>query len=295
MGTQGFLERLLEIIARREGAFGDLLAEGLARAAVGNQLSDAAKALMPHGVAPIGEFELEPPRIILMHSLLYPMEPRVHQPLIHDVAFIYAAWTFNQWSPGSTKVTNQVVRDVAEAFWGSEEAGVFNTYDGKALQAKIIQNRVIMEDSLGLCNFTWPIVYSFATPDMVGDPTLEERLFEAVTGHPAEELREASERVANLQRAILIREGRQPEADLPPAYNFSEPVGGSGYHRTAVPGPGDEPVDMTGNVLDRGKYDSMLREYYRLRGWDDKGVPEPATLAALGLETLAPAGGATSE
>jgi aldehyde:ferredoxin oxidoreductase len=27
----------------------------------------------------------------------------------------------------------------------------------------------------------------------------------------------------------------------------------------------------------------MLSEYYALRGWDDSGVPLPATLARLGL------------
>jgi aldehyde:ferredoxin oxidoreductase len=30
--------------------------------------------------------------------------------------------------------------------------------------------------------------------------------------------------------------------------------------------------------------DLMLPEFYRLRGWDDNGVPTDATLASLGLK-----------
>jgi aldehyde:ferredoxin oxidoreductase len=55
-----------------------------------------------------------------------------------------------------------------------------------------------------------------------------------------------------------------------------------------VPGPGDEPVNVTGNVLDRDKFVSMLKEYYRLRGWDEEtGLPLARTLSALGLDDLA--------
>jgi aldehyde:ferredoxin oxidoreductase len=32
----------------------------------------------------------------------------------------------------------------------------------------------------------------------------------------------------------------------------------------------------------------MLREYYALRGWDERGVPTPERLAALGLSNTAP-------
>jgi len=54
-----------------------------------------------------------------------------------------------------------------------------------------------------------------------------------------------------------------------------------------MPGPGAQPVDMTGNVLDRDKFTTMLREYYQLRGWDkDTGLPTRETLARLGMEDI---------
>ena len=54
-----------------------------------------------------------------------------------------------------------------------------------------------------------------------------------------------------------------------------------------APGPGDEPVNTAGKVLDRDKYRDMLREYYRLRGLDeDSGLPKKETLSALGMSDL---------
>jgi aldehyde:ferredoxin oxidoreductase len=39
---------------------------------------------------------------------------------------------------------------------------------------------------------------------------------------------------------------------------------------------------MTGNTLDREKFADMLKEYYRLRRWDQEtGLPYVETLAAL--------------
>ena len=52
-----------------------------------------------------------------------------------------------------------------------------------------------------------------------------------------------------------------------------------------VPGPGDSDVDMTGKTLDRAKYMEMLKDFYRLRGWDETtGIPKKETLKKLGLE-----------
>jgi aldehyde:ferredoxin oxidoreductase len=290
IGTQEFLEKLLYSVAHREG-FGDILAEGMARVATAEGVSAEARALMGQEVAPIGQFELQPPRLNVVHSLLYYMEPRVHQPLLHDTGFVMVPWTLNQMHPGSTPITNKAFRNIAKAFWGSEAAGALNTYEGKALAAKLIQNRVYLMDSLGLCDFTWPIIYSFATPDNVGDPDLEAKLYSAVTGHPAEELARCAETIANLQRAILIREGRKmPDADYPQEYNFTEPWRGSGTHGMLVPGEGDSAVDMAGNILDKDRFTVMLKEYYRLRGWDEEtGIPRADTLRTLGLEDVAAA------
>jgi aldehyde:ferredoxin oxidoreductase len=288
VGTREFLEKLLHSIAYREG-FGDVLAEGMVRA--GEKISDEARAMFPYNLAPIGKHDLFPPRVIMVHALLYPMEPRVHHNVLHETAWVYLAWVFHQLDPGLTPITTKVVHDIAKAFWGSDEAGDLSSYEGKALAAIKVQNRNYSRDSLGLCDFAYPITYSFNTPDHVGDPDLEAKLFTAVTGIAGEEVDRCGERVCNLQRAILVREGRRvPDDDFPPEYNFTEPLEAiPHFPAMVVPGPDEEIVDIKGKVLDRDKFTSMLQEYYRLRGWDEEtGLPQAETLVALGLDDLVP-------
>jgi aldehyde:ferredoxin oxidoreductase len=285
IGTREFLVKLIHSVAYREG-FGDVLAEGLVRI---DRVSAKARALFPYNLAPIMANDFNPPRVYFVNALLYPMEPRVHHNYLHETVFVYAAWLQNKARPGSTMVTTKVVHDIARAFWGSEAAGDFSSYEGKALAARMTQNRTCLKESLGLCDFAYPITYSLNTPDHVGDPELGAKLFNAVTGIAGEELEQYAERIYNLQRLILLREGRKvPEADFPPEYNFTEPLlAGSEFGVEMVPGPGDEPVRVIGNVLDRNKFTAMLKEYYRLRGWDeDTGIPRAGTLAALGMDDL---------
>lgn len=284
IGSREFLEKLLQSIVYRKG-FGDILAEGLVRAR--EKIPEKARELYPRSIAPIGQRDLAPPRAYIVHSLTYPMEPRTHQPLIHETGFLGAAWMANRMQPGSTGVTSRVYRQIAKIFWGSEEAADASSYQGKALAAKMIQDRVYLKDSLGLCDWAWPISYSIAKPDHIGDPTLEARFFTAVTGLPGEILQQCASRIFNQQRTILLREGRKvPESDYPLEYNFTEPLEGNGRgDPLLVPGPGDEPVNAVGNRLDKARFIAMLKEYYRLRGWDaETGLPLRETLAKLGLE-----------
>jgi len=291
IGTREFLERLLHSIAYREG-FGDILAEGMTR--VKEKVSNKARALISPKITAIGRHDEMPPRAFVTHALLYPMEPRLHHPPLHETAYVWVAWTVNQSQPQLSPVTTKVFHDVAKAFWGSDEAGDVTSYEGKALAAVKIQNRTYIKESLVLCDFVWPITYSFNTPDHVGDPDLEAKIFTAVTGVAGEKLDRYGERICNLQRAILLREGRKlPEADFPPEYNFTVPLPttDSFGRPTMVPGPGEEVVNAGGNLLDREKFTRILKEYYRLRRWDEEtGLPQPETLAALGLDDLLPSG-----
>ncbi len=286
IGTREFLEKMLHSIAYREG-FGDILAEGLARA--GEKVSDKARAKFAYNFMPIGSHDQFPPRVFVAHALLYPMEPRGHHNILHETAWLNIAWSSNQTQPDLSPVTTEVVHGIARAFWGSEEAGEFTSYEGKALAAKKVQDRTYNRDSLGLCDFAYPITYSFNTPDHVGDPDIEAKFFTAVTGIAGEELDRYGERIFNLQRAILLREGRKvPEADFPPEYNFTEPLPAiANFEDMMVLGPGGKAVSAAGRVLDRDRFISMLKEYYHLRGWDEEtGLPKLETLAALGLDDL---------
>lgn len=278
MGTLDFLRTLMHAIAYREG-FGDKLAEGLVRA--GDLVKPEAKALFRRTVAPIDHYYLSNPRAYIIMSLFYPAEPRVHHLNYHEPVFVHHAWMSELNQPGSTGVTWETVKTIARLFWDSEKAADFLGYEGQARAAVTIQNRTYLKEMLGLCDWVYPISYSFVTPDHVGDPLLEAKVFNAVTGLDPALLKTYSERCYNLFRIIMLREGRQaPQADYPQDYLFSEPLSG---RAPLMPGQDGRAVNPIGNKLDRQKFEAMLQEYFRLRGWDQNGIPKPETLAALGL------------
>jgi aldehyde:ferredoxin oxidoreductase len=286
MGTRKFLETLLHVIAHREG-FGDVLAEGVMRAK--EHVSKDAQALMSHAVAPIGRHDNVPPRAYIVNALLYPFEPRMHPITVHELIYACIPWRQHQADPNLTPITPEIFCQIAKTFWGSEDAADQTTYKGKALAAKNIQNRTYLRDSLGLCDFVWPITYSLNTPDHLGDPALEGKIFTAVTGIPASELDTYAERIFNMQRLILVREEhRIPDDDYPPEFNFILPLKTNPHGMPVmVPGPGAKSVSATGKVLDRDKFTTMLKEYYGLRGWDEvTGLPTKDTLNILGMEDM---------
>jgi aldehyde:ferredoxin oxidoreductase len=264
IGSREFLDKLCHSIAYREG-FSDILAEGFARSL--DKIPSKARDLL--STASGGGLDASPPGAIIAHVLLRSMEPRTHQALIHEITRLRRVWLTARSRPDDSPVTNEVFYGIARAFWGGEEAGDLSSYEGKALAVKKIQDRTYLRDTLGLCDAAWPINYSYNTPDHIGDPDLEAKLFSAVTGIPGEELETYANNIVSMQREILLREGRKiPEADYPSESNFIATSGGTGGQQFLIPGPDDTAIDVAGKVLDKREYTNMLKEYYRLRKWD---------------------------
>lgn len=92
-------------------------------------------------------------------------------------------------------------------------------------------------------------------------------------------IHEAANRIYTLIRAFWIREYEAAgvrwtyEHDLPPVKWFVQPL---------TRGP------LKGSKLDMDGYMGMLKHYYKLRGWDDNGIPTRFTLDRLGLGYVAP-------
>ena len=63
-------------------------------------------------------------------------------------------------------VSTDVLRAIAKRFFGGENAFDFSTYDGKALAAKMIQDREYAKECLILCDFSWPMRYIRHSEDM---------------------------------------------------------------------------------------------------------------------------------
>lgn len=289
LGALDFFKKLAGMIARREG-FGDVLAEGLLRA--GESLGEKAQAQFSNEVSGVGSGAGYSPREYITNGLLYALEPRQPIAMLHEVSRIIGQWVVNQGAPGATPVTADIYRAVAERFWGNEQAWNLATPEGKAQAAARIMDRTYVKDSLLLCDSNWPLMVSNTTPDKVGDPTLESRLFTAVTGIETDEggLYRYGERIFNLQRTILLREGRKPKADdVPAEFNFTDPVKTVFMNpEVIVPGQDKEVICLKGKTLDRKIYEGMREEFYRLRGWDpETGLQREETLVKLGLEDLA--------
>ena len=295
IGSLDFIETLVLKIARLEG-FGAVLAGGLLNAAA--QLGEKAVSLAAGFAATrTGEGHDYDPRLILTTALLYATELRRPVQQLHAVAGnLLVSWSnWHRGSPGAFFSTADL-REVARRFWGGELAADFSTYAGKALAAKLAQDRAYAQESLVLCDVHWPFVITSAghPGGHVGDPALESRVVAAVTGRrldPADLLR-TGERIFNLQRAILLRQGWQGRRDdrlmefyhtvpLAPGAVFFNPEGD-------MPGPDGTVISRLGAVVERGRFEDLKSEYYGLRGWDvATGYPTVKKLVDLDLRDVA--------
>lgn len=135
--------------------------------------------------------------------------------------------------------------------------------EGKGKLVKTLQDNRAYVDSLGLCTVVRG-AYKFTT-----SPASETLL--AVTGYDfAPHLMTIGERISNLERLNLVREGIGRKDDtLPP--RMKEPVPN---------GP------AAGHFISDEMLNTMLNEYYIERGWDDQGRPKPETLERLELTKL---------
>ncbi|NYE56668.1 aldehyde ferredoxin oxidoreductase family protein [Carboxydothermus ferrireducens] len=129
--------------------------------------------------------------------------------------------------------------------------------EGKANWAKLFQDLTAVIDSLGLCLFT-----SFA---LNADDYRE--LFNYIVGenYTTEDILTAGERIWNLERVFNLKAGIDASQDTLPKRLLEEPVpdGPSKGHKHRLA--------------------ELLPEYYKVRGWDEKGVPTAEKLQALGL------------
>ncbi len=171
--------------------------------------------------------------------------------------------------------------------WAMEVKGLeMDTYNPPALPAMVIafgtsplggahetghsrevQDQRAVSDSLGLCRY-----HTYA----IG-PELQAALLQAVTGEKrtVQDLVAAGERIWNLERGFLAREGFGPEDDRLPRRSKADAL---------TVGP------RAGAVLTAAAEAEALAGYYGARGWDPKrAAPLPATLQRLGLADVADA------
>jgi aldehyde:ferredoxin oxidoreductase len=230
-GNHKAMVELVKKIARREG-IGDLLAEGTMRVAAKIGKGTEAFAINAKG--------LELPAY----------EPRGSKSL----GFNYA--TSNIGGSHSYGYATQ------EVFGASYPRRVDRFAEEENADIVIFnQNNVAMNEVGIACAFSrgW-------------FPRLYDKLLLAATGIDkiAEKgyLMQVGERIVNLERAFIVREGFGRKQDTLPQRMLSEPL-----HTRGAPGEGQ----MIRNL------DKFLDRYYELRGWTPQGIPSPEKLNELGL------------
>ena len=144
-------------------------------------------------------------------------------------------------------------------FGGTKEIPRFSLLQSP-IAIRNMQNTCILQDSLGVCRFTG---FSFSS-----DPWA--RMVSGVTGRDfsVAKLEEIENRIATLERLFNIEAGLAAEDDSLPARFDELPIVVEGKERR----------------VSSEEQERMRRDYYRVRGWDERGRPTPGTLRTLRIE-----------
>ncbi len=292
MGNWEFFESIVAKVTHLEG-YGSVLAQGAIRTAqeIGGQSPEIVRSILSRSGFNITNYD---PRFFPPTAILHATDPYPRTAL-HEIGTPMLHWCMWRATFGfGAKMSTQTLLKASELFWGGKEAIDFSTYAGKDKMTNLIQNRAYAKETMVGCDFFYPIIGSEKVRKHVGDPTVEARLLSAVTGieYSQDDYMRLGERVFNLQRAILLREGHDGRADdVLPNVVFKEPWVkdethfGSMNPKSMVPGPGGKQTSRKGQMMDRDTFKLMLDEYYQERGWDvETGYPSKEHLQELSLD-----------
>ncbi|MEW6606865.1 MAG: aldehyde ferredoxin oxidoreductase family protein [bacterium] len=158
--------------------------------------------------------------------------------------------------------------DKLREIYGDEVSSDPDSYKGKARIVWWSENLYAVVDSLGICKF----ITKYFSPDLLGFEEFSKLIYYGTGIRMLEkELFEIGERITNIERMFLVREGIRREHDnLPSRYFQPMPLGKN-----------------RGKRINTQSFNNMLDEYYQLHGWDKRtGTPTKDTLKRLHLDKI---------
>jgi len=155
----------------------------------------------------------------------------------------------------------------AKAMFGFDKGLDPNSYKDKGKSVRYYSILCTLCDTIGICKFNTRWV-----GNPIGIREMAELLY-STTGvrMDEEQMIEVAERINNVERAFLVREGITRADDVIEGRAMDEPVPSGPYK---------------GERLDREAFSGMLDDYYEAVGWDKKtGIPTRATLSRWASKT----------
>jgi aldehyde:ferredoxin oxidoreductase len=237
-----------EAVARRDG-FGDVLAEGVRRAAEAIGPDAVAYALHVKGLEMV-PFEPRTQTNLALGYATAPIGPR-YDICEHDWDYdVKTGWPHTLDSSRTLGIIDRIPM---------EYVGIDKVRNFKALN-----NLWSGADALDLCIFAIAPTRVFTLEEMA-------EMVAAVTGWNTSsyEIMRFGERRNHLMRAYNIREGMTSADDVLPARFFDEPIAQGAW---------------AGTRINRDSFAEAILAYYRMMGWDDAGRPRYETLVDHHLE-----------
>jgi aldehyde:ferredoxin oxidoreductase len=248
-GSAEAMVQMVEQIAAREG-FGDLLAEGTARAAqhIGAEAEALAVVVKGH------DLPAHMPEVKRSLGLIYAVNPfgADHQSSEHDPAYEEDCDDYLE------RLAALDLLDLQPQYSLESEKIRFALYS---------QRFYSLADSVNVCQFVWgPAWQLYDCNQLV-------QMVRAVTGWDVSlwELMKVGERRLNMMRAFNTREGFTREHDVLPPKVLRAKVGGL----------------SDGFFVDPVELERAKDTYYAMSGWDAKGNPTRAKLEELGIGWVA--------
>jgi aldehyde:ferredoxin oxidoreductase len=249
-GNAEAMVKMTEMIGKREG-FGDVLAEGSARAAArlgrGREFLTTSKGQ---------EAPAHMPQVKRGLGLIYAVNPfgADHASSDHDPSY---------------EDDYEIFKDRLAALGLTKPQEPLSLGPEKINFARKTQHLFSVTDSLNICQLAFgPAWQLYGPEEMV-------KAVRAVTGWEVdlEELLTVGERRLNMMRAFNAREGIKREQDTLPERFFNRALKGG---------------STDGLKVDRAQFEAALDEYYRQSGWNvETGTPTRETLEGLGLAWVA--------
>jgi aldehyde:ferredoxin oxidoreductase len=248
-GNAAAMVQMVEQIAQRQG-FGDVLAEGTARAAqrIGKGAEELAVVVKKH------DLPAHMPEVKRSLALIYAVNPfgADHQSSEHDPAY---------------EGDYETYKDRMEALDLLEPQPEYSLGPEKIRFALYTEQLYSMLDSINVCQFVYGPAWHLYGPSQLVEMT------KAVTGWDVSlwELMKAGERRLNMMRAFNVREGFTRADDVLPPKVAQPKKGGT-----------SDGMFVTSEELEKAK-----DTYYAMCGWDTQGTPTRATLEELSIAWVA--------